>query len=222
MEQIRKFHNQVKSDLIKRTVKTGDHILDVGCGCGGDILKWKHNTIYVDLCDPDPDSLDEARQRSAAVGWSRSRFHLGDVLSCPDKLYNVICYNFSIQYIFSKREYFEKSIKAIKNRLSPGGLLIGCVPNSDMILMHPKFTDSLGNFFVRKDKTGNGCFGEKVYVNLSDTPYYNEGPRSEPIAYKDILIAELEKHGIVLCEWTPFWRFSDLSRMYCSFIFQYI
>ena len=100
MEQIRKFHNQVKSDLIKRTVKTGDHILDVGCGCGGDILKWKHNAIYVDLCDPDPNSLEEAKRRGQ--GWSKARFHLGDILRCPDKLYNIICYNFSIQYIFSK------------------------------------------------------------------------------------------------------------------------
>lgn len=218
MEQIRKFHNLAKRQLIQNYVRNGDFVLDVGCGQGGDIHKWKQVCAIVDMCDPDFESVEEAKKRSG--GWNKCRFFTGDIHCCPVKKYNVICYNFSIQYIFQTRELFERSIKEIDKRLGPDGYLIGCVPNSDMIMMFPKFQDSLGNFMVRKPTTGNGSFGEKIYVHLVDTPFYKDGPRSEPIAYKDLLVAELNRYKICLISWEPFFPFSDLSKMYTYFIFK--
>tara|TARA_B110000977_G_scaffold180652_1_gene240528 strand:- start:5288 stop:5950 length:663 start_codon:yes stop_codon:yes gene_type:complete len=220
MEHIRKCHNKFKRDLIQGAVKPGDHVLDVGCGCGGDIHKWKHLSVHVDMCDPDSISIKEAQHR--AEGWNSCKIFIGDINSCPHKKYNVICYNFSIQYIFNTKFLFEKSIRNISDRLTPGGLLIGCVPNSDMILMNQKFKDSLGNFMIRKDNTGNGTWGEKLFVLLADTPFYSEGPRAEPIAYKDLLVNELKKYNIHLMSWQPFYPYSDLSKMYAYFIFQSI
>lgn len=220
MEQIRKWHNNIKRELIQGCVRAGDHVLDVGCGCGGDIHKWKQLAVHVDMCDPDESSVQEAMRRRG--GWECCTIFHGDILSCPPKKYNVVCYNFSIQYIFSTRSTFEKSIKAITERIAPNGLLIGCVPNSDMILMNPSFRDDLGNFMVRRDDTGNGTWGEKLYVNLTDTPFYKNGPRTEPIAYKDMLVCELKKYNIELVSWTPFYPFCPLSMMYTCFIFQRI
>lgn len=220
MEEIRKFHNQVKRNLIQRCVNPGDHVLDVGCGCGGDIHKWKQLSVHVDMCDPEYSSIEEAKHRNGA--WDKSNFFVGDITDCPNKLYNVICYNFSIQYIFKTREFFEKSTREITKRLQPGGLLIGCLPNSDMILMRPNFKDNLGNFMVRKDSSGNGTFGEKLYVHLADTPFYRGGPKTEPIAYKDLLVGELRRYGLELMSWEPFHPFSELSTMYTCFIFQRI
>jgi ribA/ribD-fused uncharacterized protein len=40
-EEIRKFHNSVKNDLFKDNVKEGDTLLELACGRGGDMLKWK-------------------------------------------------------------------------------------------------------------------------------------------------------------------------------------
>ena len=219
MEQIRKYHNQVKRDLIQATVQTGEHVLDVGCGCGGDVHKWKQLAVHVHMCDPDMESVQEAQKR--AQGWSSCKIFLGDVLSCDQAVYDVICYNFSIQYIFKTKNLFEKSIKRISELLRPhGGRLIGCVPNSDMILMNPNFKDNLGNFMVRKDTTGNGTWGEKLFVHLSDTPFYKSGPKAEPIAYKDLLVCELSKYNIHLMCWSPFQPYSELSKMYTCFIFQ--
>ena len=40
MEEIRRNHNEAKRQLIQSVAKNGQHILDVGCGFGGDLQKW--------------------------------------------------------------------------------------------------------------------------------------------------------------------------------------
>ena len=40
MEEIRKNHNDAKRELIQSVSQKGQHILDVGCGFGGDLQKW--------------------------------------------------------------------------------------------------------------------------------------------------------------------------------------
>lgn len=215
MEEVRKFHNDVKRELIQFVVRDGDHVLDVGCGAGGDTHKWKHAKCHVDMCDPDPDAVKEAKVRS------RKHIFCCDVRGCPSGPYDVVCYNFSIQYIFESQKLFQESVAAICQRLKTGGCVIGCVPNSDMILLYPSFRDALGNFMVRRtDKTGHGGFGEKVQVQLVDTPYYKNGPRPEYIAYKDLLVAEFHKHGVELEHWGPFVPHFEISRMYAYFIFK--
>ena len=60
--------------------------------------------------------------------------------------------------------------------------------------------DDAGNFFKLKQH-GDGGFGEKLFVNLVDTPFYADGPRSEPVAYKDLLVTHLEELGFRLQFW---------------------
>ena len=219
MEQIRSCHNNIKRTLIQNTVKRGDYVLDVGCGFGGDTHKWKQVGAFVDMCDPNESSVKEAMKRTH--GHEAFRVFKGDVNTSPNRRYNVICYNFSIHYIFEKKNTFIQSIKSICDRLEKGGLVIGCIPNSDMIMMYPKFQDSLGNFMIRNtDRTGNGTWGEKLHVQLVDTPYYKDGPKSEPIAYKDLLISEFKKYNVELMCWCPFHTEFEISKMYAYFIFQ--
>jgi hypothetical protein len=58
-----------------------------------------------------------------------------------------------------------------------------------------------------------------VNVFLSDTPYYSNGARPEPIAYKDLLITGLENMGINLVQWERVNSDEKLSRLYSKFIF---
>jgi len=53
MEEIRKNHNDAKY-----------HILDVGCGFGGDLQKWHKCGANINMCDPVPEALEEARSRA--------------------------------------------------------------------------------------------------------------------------------------------------------------
>jgi SAM-dependent methyltransferase len=220
MEEIRRHHNNVKRELIRRVVGPRECVLDVGCGRGGDFKKWKHiGGIKLFACDPDEESLVEAKNRSGTIGIDVTLVK-GDITSIkmPPKNFDSICYNFSLQYTFQNEKLFFKTLECIMYHLKIGGKFFGCIPDSDMILMKTPYTDDLGNFFSRKDDTGNGSFGEKVFVHLADTPYYQDGPIPEPIAYKDILITSLEANGFEKVEWKPL-GVNGITKMYSQFIF---
>ena len=226
MEEIRKAHNLVKRHLIQRVVGsfTGNtpHVLDAGCGFGGDIKKWMmlQNGVKLDMCDPSSDAIDEAQKRARIMRYNSIDFFCGDIKSCPRKKYNFICYNFSLHYIFENGKLFFQTLNEIKHKLAPGGILFGCIPDSEKILNSTPFQDSLGNFFARnEERTGHGNFGEKVFVQLVNTPYYEDGPKAEPIAYKDLLITHLELRGIILREWRDLESPHEISRLYSQFIF---
>ena len=220
MEEIRNHHNVVKRQLIQSVTRPGSSVLDVGCGFGGDLHKWVSCGIRtLDMCDPSLDALNEAKSRASKIKGLFPTFYHGDILSCPsNKKYDIICYNFSLHYIFESHRLFKNSIRAIKDRMKPGGKLVGIIPDSEKIIVDTPFHDSLGNFMTRGDTTGFGNFGEKLFVMLVDTPFYNGEPRSEPIAYRDLLITELCEQGFRLDLWSQV-SGSPLSAMYSQFIF---
>lgn len=221
MEEIRHHHNDVKRELIHRCTPVGASVLDVGCGFGGDLHKWVSCGVRcLDMCDPSADALVEAKARASKIKGLEPHFYHGDILSCPsNKKYDVVCYNFSLQYIFANEKLFRQSIRAVRDRLKPGGKFIGVVPDSESVLMATPFRDKLGNFMIRKEEsTGFGNFGEKLFVMLADTPFYNGEAKSEPIAYRDLLMTELFEQGFRLEEWSPL-DGSALSTLYSRFIF---
>jgi SAM-dependent methyltransferase len=192
----------------------------VGCGCGGDLMKWHRVGAEVTMCDPDPGSLSEARRRARQMGLTDVQFFPGDILNATDGVqYDLVCYNFSLQYIFHSRSLFLKSIDSIKKCLKVGGRLVGCIPDSDYILMNTPFKDSLGNTVTRGSDSGRGNWGEFLNVRLSDTPYYSGAWVSEPIAYKDLLVTHLGRLGIRLVAWEPFDGPAEISKFYSRFIF---
>lgn len=219
MENVRKSNNLIKRSLIEEVcVKKGMSVLDVGCGCGGDLSKWKSVGAKVDMCDPDSESLDEAARRAKNLKYKVNFIH-GDIRACPKKKYDVICFNFSLHYIFQDYKTFSQNIWAIRERLTNGGVLMGCIPDAHYIL--PDFSDEMGNYMRPLDnkRIGFGNFGEFISVYLADTPFYNAtGVRTEPLAYRDILISSLEQKGIMLRKWERF-EGEPIQRLYSKFIF---
>jgi mRNA capping enzyme len=184
------------------------------------LQKWESCGVRsLDMCDPSAEALTEAKSRASKMKGLEPVMYHGDIMSCPsNKKYDVVCYNFSLHYIFANEKLFRHSTRAIKDRLKIGGKLIGVIPDSESIIMDTPFKDELGNFMIRKDTTGFGNFGEKLFVMLTDTPFYNGEAKSEPIAYKDTLITELHELGLRLESWKNLTG-SKLSSMYSQFIF---
>lgn len=215
---LRKLHNEYKRYFIQDCTKEGQVILDAGCGCGGDIHKWSHQNVVVYACDPNNESVHEAKKRTR--GSKKFHFFNGDISSTPIQGYDIICYNFSIHYIFETEELFLKTIQNIKQRSKVGTKIIGVVPDSDEILLSENFKrDSLGNEFSKGKLTGG--FGDLVQFNIQGSPYYKNGPVLEPVCYKELLITYLEREGFELDVWCPFIPFTTgfISDMYSKFIF---
>lgn len=218
MEELRKTHNEAKRSLIEAVTREGNSVLDVGCGFGGDLQKWHRCGANISMCDPEPSALVEARSRAKNMRI-RVNFYEGDVRACPNRKHDIVCYNFSLHYIFATKELFHASIREIRKRVKPGGHLVGIIPDSEKIVFKTPLVDDRGNFFKLKEH-GNGGFGEKLFVHLVDTPFYADGPRSEPVAYKDLLVTHLEDTGFTLLSWEGL-EGNPISELYSKFIFVY-
>ena len=220
-QQMRKLHNDCKRDLIQKWVKPGSKVLDCGCGRGGDWHKWKAVNCHVFAIDPDEESLREAEQRASEMNLGVWFLGRGTIIQAAFAgPFDVVCYNFSLHYIFENQETYRDSVKAIACALNPGGLLIGVTPDRDRA---ESIVDHYGNF---KDSLGNefSIFrgGRRLLVRLVDGPFYAEGGRDEPMLNAATLIQDLKRHGLELVLWEPMLSRPNglISDLYSKFVFK--
>jgi SAM-dependent methyltransferase len=215
MEQLRKEHNLAKRSLIRMDVKKGSKVLDCGCGMGGDWSKWKEVAAQVYAIDPDSTSLEEAMIRSKQMKLNVKFLGVGDICNVNDT-FDVICYNFSLQYIVPK---WDESINAIARNMKKGGILIGIVPEFNLInkiLVDGKFTDRLGNHIEISPDCKN------LNVKFGGGPFYASGSKTEPILDFQNLINSLSKFNIKLINAEPMLKNPNglISDIYMKFIFK--
>jgi SAM-dependent methyltransferase len=188
MKSFRRDNNEIKREFLTSWVPRGSNVLDVGCGQGGDVHKWKYISVKLTGIDPNPIAIEEAKRRSRGYGT----FMDGYIYNAPLEKYDIICYNFSLQY--QPIEYIDE----IKKRLGPGGLLIGVVTDPERIHLAQEY-----GIHVEKYKN-------IISVYIPGTPYYAHGSVDEPIFQKD----EYLKHFKCIL-WEPF-------SIYAKFVFQVI
>jgi SAM-dependent methyltransferase len=165
--------------------------------------------------DPDAESLEEAERRANDMGFDVYFLGQGDIRQAAFAgPYDVICYNFSLHYIFENEKTLEESLKAIRVALKPGGLLIGITPEKARAeAMGPNFIDKLGNQFQIKN--------EKLLVRLTDGPFYADGAKEEPLLDGPVLIRKLKDLGFDRLVWEPMVPRPTglISDLYTKFVF---
>ena len=220
-EHLRKLHNECKRELIQQWVRRGDKVLDCGCGRGGDLHKWKHVGAVVFAIDPDDTSLQEAENRAHEMHLGVWFLGTGTIVQGAFAgPFDVVCYNFSLHYIFENEKTYKESIRAIACALRKGGHLIGVTPEKARI---EAITDATGYF---KDGLGNEiqvCRGSRrLHVRLVDGPFYADGGREEPILDANMLVHDLELAGLELVRWEPMLLVPNghVSDIYSRFVFK--
>ena len=221
MEELRKVHNKCKREHISCWVPPNSHVLDCGCGRGGDWHKWKAVGARVTAIDPDVESLKEAEERAMSMNFGVWFLGQGDIRQAAFAgPFDVVSYNFSMHYIFEDPKTFENSIKALGVAVRPGGLLIGITPEkaraSAMVDRYGHFKDRLGNEFAfTKAST-------RILVNLVGGPFYADGGREEPILDANVLVQALMGAGFDLVTWEPMLDRPNglISDLYSKFVFK--
>lgn len=195
---LRTENNLIKREFLNQWVKRGSKVLDVGCGQGGDIHKWRHLGVDVLVgVDPNPDAIEEARRRSQG---RLGVFYVGDVCTVnPKEKFDVICYNFSLQY-----QSLELLYEVRKRLVEPTGIFLGVVTDSSRLQLAEE------NGIHVTPITEN-----EIEVFIPNTPYYVNGPVREPILKKEELIRTAEKLGMKLELWEPF-------SIYAKFVFSLV
>uniref|UniRef100_A0A8C4U005 mRNA cap guanine-N(7) methyltransferase n=1 Tax=Falco tinnunculus TaxID=100819 RepID=A0A8C4U005_FALTI len=177
---LRNFNNWTKSVLIGefidrvRRKKNDITVLDLGCGKGGDLLKWKKGRIKKLVCTDIADiSVQQCKQRYEDMK-ARCRYNehifdaefiqadstkcnvleaclFQDLLSSKyndsDMRFDICSCQFVYHYSFETYEQADMMLKNACGNLSPGGYFIGTTPNSFELVkrLEASETNSFGN-----------------------------------------------------------------------------
>lgn len=188
---VRNTHNFIKASLIDDYIPRAAHILDLGCGQGGDLLKYKHieprSYRGVDISHA---AIEAAAKRVAKIHL-RCRVRLGcfdftmrDWCDRTQNTVDAVSCQFAIQYAFASKEKAIHVIRCIERVLRPGGVFVGTVPIHDIASY------------------------EKVVVKLPD----DTRPCIEYSAQKDELVALCAHVDLQLEHWESFEEYYERKR----------
>ena len=144
--QLRQYHNSVKRALIQRFAENAEQMLDLCCGRGGDLHKWKSASVKEVLAiDLSPAEIAEAQRRYADMKARsnisvRVTFRQTDMLGVADvpfikhNHYSVVSCMFSAHYFLASEASFHTFMKTVSDALVDGGYFIGTMPEGKFIL----------------------------------------------------------------------------------------
>lgn len=203
---MRNFNNWLKSVLIAeildkvRQKRREVTVLDLGCGKGGDLLKWKKGRIDKLVCaDIAAVSIEQCQQRyndvrrrghpndrtfsAEFITADCSRELLSEKLQDPELQFDVCSCQFVYHYSFESESQADTMLRNACERLRPGGFFIGTTPDAYELVKRLEESDSnsFGNevFSVTFQKKGEyplfGCqydFSLEGVVNVPEFLVY--------------------------------------------------
>ncbi|XP_023563273.1 mRNA cap guanine-N7 methyltransferase [Octodon degus] len=229
---LRNFNNWIKSVLIGeflekiRQKKTHDiTVLDLGCGKGGDLLKWRKGRISKLVCTDIADiSVKQCQQRyedmknrrdneylfnAEFITADSSKELLIDKFRDPEMCFDICSCQFVCHYSFESPEQADMMLRNACERLSPGGYFIGTTPNSFELIrrLEASETGSFGNeiYTVKFQKKGDyplfGCKYDFSLEGVVDVPEF--------LVYFPLLTQMLKKYNMKLVYKKTFMEFFE-------------
>lgn len=224
------YHNKIKKLYIDSIAE--ERLLDLACGRGGDLRKWKDNKNikFVLGYDINEDSIKEAKTRLKGLKFSKSKQVFfkeldlsSNILKCKTK-FDTITSFFAFHYFFKNKSSLKSILSSINNCSTIGTKLVLALFDGDKIDALPDQT-VYANWSITKQAKKSGNFGNEILVYLKKTIL--DKPEIEYIVRSKVLEEELLKINFVLVESKPFAeilsnkkltieerKFSELNRIY--------
>ncbi|KAL0137163.1 guanine-N(7)-methyltransferase domain-containing protein [Mucor lusitanicus] len=160
--RLRSFNNWVKSVLIHRYVRPRQNVFDMGCGKGGDLIKWAKARIqHLVAADIANVSLEQMRKRYETLRdrTFSAEFHAMDCYSelIAPKLdknmrFDTVSMQFCLHYAFENEHKARIMLQNVSTQLRSGGYFIGTMPDANWIVKR-----------VRQEPVGSFGFGNSIY-----------------------------------------------------------
>lgn len=222
---MRNFNNWIKSELINMYVdrvrsqklRHGDQVraLDMCCGKGGDLIKWKAAKIKHLVCtDIAAVSVEQCQQRYQHMGGEsrlgyKIEYYAMDATVEKQRLkyadrsisFHVVSCQFAFHYCFESLPQAECMLRNASECLAPGGFFFGTIPNADEIMRRKQLCD--------EDEFGNEVYKINFECNAKAPPlfgakynFYLDGVVNCPefLVYFPALVKLAKKFGLRLVE----------------------
>ncbi|KAI9596221.1 guanine-N(7)-methyltransferase domain-containing protein, partial [Syncephalis fuscata] len=220
--RLRSFNNWIKSVLIAHTTKQCQtkRVLDMGCGKGGDLLKWTKARIdYLAGVDIASVSVEQARGRWTEIRHNRfnADFYALDCYENPlaqviplDEKFDMVSQQFCLHYAFETEHKARQMVKNVADYLRPGGRWIGTLPDAYWITKKLQSIDGLkfGNsvYYIEFDqKTTFPTYGHRYVFHLEDA--IESCP--EYLVHFPTLVKLAQEQGLQLVQRTPFHQYYE-------------
>ena len=241
----RKHHNDEKRKLFDYVGRRLQHLgfessnlLDIGCGVGGDIHKWKGNFRSVLGVDVSSSALSEARKRTRQC-YPQSNFQFQQVprdvkdwvlLPSFEKVFGkrgrctAVSCMFALPHLADSAENLEELAKLLSAILPVGGLFFGICSEGHSI------TEALGSqseiggseYLISKVKEPESSgFGGIVDFRVFNSQYFylRDTVAKEPLIFYQPLVDAFRRHNFEILEFSNLNTPSEVSQFYASFAF---
>lgn len=210
MQSLRRYHNRVKERMLEEAVRSVKDpapltLLDLACGPGSDMLKWKRLGLKDALAlDASEDAIAEARRRYEGLDGVSYRFVIANVCDrlhryAGTERWSIVTCNMAIHYMMRDEKAFGTFMDAVAGALKHGGVFAGTLMNGDRL---ERILDSTGGFESGLMKVKRE--GEEVAVSMKETYYFERGASNEPLVRPEKLIGAALERGLRLVSWNNF------------------
>ncbi|XP_075154804.1 RNA guanine-7 methyltransferase [Haematobia irritans] len=190
---MRNFNNWIKSqlikeyvDLVKSSQRMGDpmRVLDIGCGKGGDLLKWEKALITHIICtDIAEVSVEQCRKRYEDIRRraERTKFahkFTAEFFACdstlvrlrerfkdPSLKLNIVSCQFAFHYSFESLTQADCMVRNAAECLQPGGFFIATIPDAYEIMKRLRLADDGRSF-------GNDVYNIEFFSDTNPPPFF--------------------------------------------------
>ncbi|KAI3359034.1 hypothetical protein L3Q82_015436 [Scortum barcoo] len=194
---MRNFNNWLKSVLIGEILEhvrgSGSRrvsVLDLGCGKGGDLLKWRRGgishlvcadiaAVSVEQCQSRYDDMTRKSHINEKIFSAQfitadcTKEVLSEKLDDPELMFDICSCQFVYHYSFESEQKADMMLRNACERLKPGGFFIGTTPDAFELVKRLEASDSLsfGNEVFKVSFQSKGfypLFGCQYHFTLED------------------------------------------------------